>query len=130
MKHLTELWLELRDENGIQCFHLFVSFFITSFVALVLLTLSKPSPVLLGDHITLICCFNGSQDSSYIYSWSHNDSILPDLVTSTLTLPGVKMKDLGQYQCMVKNVTSAILELYTAGKVCACIVSVCVFNCL
>ena len=98
----------------------FILFFITLFVALVL-TLSKPLPVLLGDHITLTCCFNGSQDSSYIYGWSHNDSILPDLVTSTLTLPGVEMEDLGQYQCMVKNVTSAILELYTTGKKSVCL---------
>jgi len=91
---------------------------IFSGITTVLVASSKAIPVYLGDRVTLTCAENNLTTNAS-YSWSLNGTTLTGKTMPTLVIPGVLLKDVGQYQCTVINNCgsgSATLLLETKGE--------------
>ena len=76
-------------------------------------------PVLLGDYLILTCSFsNSSNSTNYPIRWFHNDVIRPMITTSTYTISGIQVDDLGYYKCgnTVDSLQLEKFNVYTKGK--------------
>ena len=87
--------------------------------ATITITASKELPVSLGDYLVLTCSISDATNSTYQFSWTHQDTLIAGETTPTLILPGVTTRELGEYVCTVSNLMasgSASINITSNGK--------------